>query len=214
VRLAAPAHALEALSEFYVDRLELPGLRIGETELEFTPAEDEPFYHFALLVPGNRFDAALAWIRERAELLPDRETGEAVFDFDAWDALACYFHDPAGSIVELIAHRGVGEAAAEGSFTGGELIGVSELGLVGDTRAMAGVLQVALELPLWDGTVREPGRLAFVGEQARTLILSPPGRGWLPTGRPAEPHPVEAVLSGPPARSTVLEHGLYTIARG
>jgi len=213
VRLAAPAHALDALTEFYGDRLELPGLRMGETELEFAPGEGDPFYHVALLVPGNRFDAALAWIRERAELLPDRETGEAVFDFDNWDALACYFHDPAGSIVELIAHRGVGENGAEGAFSGGELIGLSELGLVGDTRAMAGALQVALELPLWDGTVSEPGRLAFVGEQARTLILSPPGRGWLPTGRPAEPYPAEAVLSGPPSRSVVLEDGLYTIAR-
>jgi hypothetical protein len=59
-----------------------------------------------------------------------------------------------------------------------------------------------MELGLWDGTVDEPGRLAFVAEKARTLILSPVGRGWLPTGRPAEPYPVEVVLSGPelPAR--------------
>jgi hypothetical protein len=212
VRLAAPAHAFDALTEFYGNRLELPRLRVGETELEFAPGEGEPFYHFALLVPGNRFDAALAWIRERAELLPDRDTGEAVFDFDNWDALACYFHDPAGSIVELIAHHGIGESETDGAFSGSELLGVSELGLVGDTQAMAGVLQVALELPLWDGTVSEPGRLAFLGEQARTLILAPPGRGWLPTGRPAELHPVEAFLSGPPTRSIVLEDGLYTIS--
>ena len=36
--------------------------------------------------------------------------------------------------------------------------------------------------------------LGFVGEKGRTLILAPPGRGWLPTGRPAEAHPVELVL--------------------
>jgi hypothetical protein len=46
-------------------------------------------------------------------------------------------------------------------------------------------------LRLWDGTIDEPDRLAFVGEPGRTLILAPSGRGWMPTGRPAEPHPVE-----------------------
>ena len=51
-------------------------------------------------------------------------------------------------------------------------------------------------LRLWDGTVDDPGRLAFVGEKARTLILAPPGRGWMPTGRPAEPHPLEVTLAG------------------
>ena len=35
-----------------------------------------------------------------------------------------------------------------------------------------------------------------MGEKARTLILCRAGRPWLPTGRPAEAHPVEVTLSG------------------
>jgi len=213
VRLHAPARALETLRAFYGERLELPGLRIGETQLELTAGEGEPFYHFAFLVPGNRFAAALEWIGERAGLLPDRETGEVVFDFENWDAYGCYFHDPAGNIVELLAHRGIDESDATGPFAGTELLGFSELGLVGDRAAMAGVLRVALAMPLWQGTVEEEDRLAFVGEPGRTLILAPAGRGWLPTGRPAERHPIEAVLSGPPSREVVLEGGLYRISR-
>jgi len=212
VRLHAPAHALDALDAFYGERLGLPGLRIGETQLELTPGEGEPFYHFALLVPGNRFEAALDWIGKRAELLPG-DSGETVFDFENWDAHGCYFHDPAGNIVELVAHRGIDESDATGPFAGTELLGVSELGLVGDRAAMAGVLRVVLRMPLWQGTVEEEDRLAFVGEPGRTLILAPPGRGWLPTGRPAQQHPVEAVLSGPPSREVVLGDGLYRISR-
>ena len=174
------------------------------------PAEGEPFYHFALLVPGNRFEAALAWARERVEVLPDPETGDAVFDFTNWNARACYFHDAAGNIVELIAHRGVEETSAEGEFHWGELVGLSELGLVGEPAAMAGGLS-QLGLDVWDGTLDEPGHLAFVGERARTLILAPPGRGWLPTGRPAERHRVHAVLAGPADREVELEKGLYRI---
>jgi hypothetical protein len=213
VRLHAPAHALDTLREFYGERLQLPALRIGETQLELTAGEGEPFYHFAFLVPGDRFDAALEWIGERAGLLADRETGEVVFDFENWDAQGCYFHDPAGNIVELTAHRGIGRTEATGPFSGAELLGLSELGLVGDRAAMAGVLRVALAMPLWQGTVDEEDRLAFVGEPGRTLILAPSGRGWLPTDRPAELHPVEAVLAGPPSREVVLENGLYRISR-
>lgn len=180
MRLKAAAHLLPELREFY-DRIET-----GETELEFAPGEGEPFYHFAFLAPSDRFD----------ELAASNE----VFDFDNWDARAFYFDDPAGNIVEIVAHRGIDE------------FGLSELGLVGDTRAMATELQ-KLGLELWDGTLEEEGRLAFVGERGRTLILAPPARGWMPTGRPAERHPVEAELSGPPAGEVELEGGLYRISR-
>src|SRR5205807_6313178 len=80
---------------------------IGETALAFAPGTGEPFYHFALLVPGDRFQAAMAWITERVALLPHQgaPAEQVVFDFPAWNAQACYFHDPAGNIVELIAHR-------------------------------------------------------------------------------------------------------------
>jgi catechol 2,3-dioxygenase-like lactoylglutathione lyase family enzyme len=206
VRLDAPTEALPALTDFYGTTLgfgvEHGALAIGVARLEFQGSDGEPFYHFALLAPGNRFEAMLEWAAGRTELLPDPETGDAVFDFTNWDAQACYFHDPAGNIFELIAHRGVGEADATGPFEAHEVLGFSELGLVGDPRAMAAELS-DLGLELWDGTLDEPGRLAFVGEKARTLILSPPGRGWLPTGREAEAHAVDVLLSS----------GRYTLRR-
>jgi catechol 2,3-dioxygenase-like lactoylglutathione lyase family enzyme len=216
VRLRAARAALPEVTAFYGGLLGLEqsgdnSFRIGATELEFLPDDGEAFYHFALLVPGDRFDAAFEWIRALVELLPYQETGEEIFDFDNWDALACYFHDPAGNILELIAHHGVGEQSSAGGFEGRELLGFSELGLVGDTPAMARELE-QLELYLWDGTVEEPGNLAFVGEKARTLILSPEGRGWLPTGRAAEPHPVAAILEGPPAGEALIG-GVHRISR-
>ena len=76
---------------------------------------------------------------------------------------------------------------------------------------MARLLRGELGLELWDGSLEE-GRLAFLGERARTLILGPPGRGWLPTGRPAELHPVEAELFGLTPGSVELEGGLYRIS--
>jgi hypothetical protein len=188
VTLSAPLD----LRAFYGGELGLPldgdAIVVGETRLRFDVEEGGAFYHFAFLVPGDRFAAALAWARERVPLLGD------VFEFENWDAAAVYFHDPAGSIVELIAHHGLEENGRDGPFAADELLGFSELGIVGDRSHLLRRLETE-GLALWSGTVEEPDRLAFVGEKGRTLILAPPGRGWLPTGRPAEPHPVEYVLA-------------------
>lgn len=193
VQLGAPHGSLAGLHEFYEGGLELRDGMLGETELTFREGPGEPFYHFAFLIPGNRFDAAFEWIQERAQLLPDQATGEVVFDFDNWDALACYFHDPAGNIVELIAHRGIDESGRKGPFAASELLGLSELGLVGNKRALFEELS-DLGLDRWDGDLEDEARLAFVGAKARTFILSAKGRGWLPTGRPAEAHPYQVDL--------------------
>ena len=219
VRLRAPGGSLSALASFYskklgVEQVDDMTFAIGATRLEFAASPGRPFYHFALLAPGNRFDEVLQWAGERTDLLPYKDTGEVVFDFSNWKAQACYFHDLAGNIVELIAHRGVGETSAQGPFAAAELLGLSELGLVGDRAPMADLLARRLGLELWDGSVDEQGDLAFVGERTRTLILCPAGRGWLPTGRPAESHPVEAALSGSPEGEVLLEDSRYRIARG
>ena len=76
VTLPAPLE----LQDFYGVELGLPldgdTIVVGETRLRFHVETGGAFYHFALLVPGDRFDAALAWARERVELLGD------VFDFE------------------------------------------------------------------------------------------------------------------------------------
>jgi catechol 2,3-dioxygenase-like lactoylglutathione lyase family enzyme len=214
VDLEAPGAALAELARFYADTLGLPVTRadgaaqvaVGEDELRFAaaPGDARPFYHFALLVPGNRFAAAHAWLGERAELLPG-DDGDTVFDFSFWDALACYFHDPAQNIVELIAHRGVEEGPDDGPFAADELRGISEIGIVTPRPADAvATLAQQLGLELWSGGVEETTGLGFVGRKAHTLIVAGAGRGWLPTGRTAEPFPVAVKVTGGDAREAQL----------
>jgi hypothetical protein len=193
VRLQTAAGSAGDLADFY------GGLRFraGTTEVEFEPVDEgRPFYHFALRVPRNRFAAARAWLAARSPLLPGRD-GETTFEFDFWNAQACYALDPGDNVVELIAHRELpDESPVEGPFGEDELLGVCEIGLVGaDTRAMAAALE-PLGICLWSGTLDEPGRLAFMGGRNGVLILSEPERGWMPTGRPAEVWPVAVVAEG------------------
>jgi hypothetical protein len=214
VRLCLSEAAEDATRAFYRAALARPvrrgAFRIGHTILRFAPVADaEPFYHFALRVPRNRFAAARAWVAERAEILGDDE-------FENWNAKACYFEDPAGNIVELIAHGDLPEEGPDGPFTGTELLGVCELGLVGPgTRAMAAALE-PLGIRLSDGSL-EPGRLAFMGDREGVLILCPEGRGWMPTGRSAEPHPVEATVAGNRPEEVVLpgtQHRIRAVPDG
>jgi catechol 2,3-dioxygenase-like lactoylglutathione lyase family enzyme len=203
VDLGAPRDALDALAGFDGDALGLGCARQGDAlavdaggaQLAFGAREGGPFHHFALLVPGDRFGAAVTWLAERAPLLAGKDGTE--FDFSFWDARAVYVHDPVGNIVELIAHRGEAENGATGPFAAGELAGISEIGIVGPGLAeAAAALERELGLELWSGGVDDDTGLGFVGRKAHTLILAGPGRGWLPTGRPAEVHPVAVTIAG------------------
>jgi hypothetical protein len=193
-RLQTAAASADALTHFY------GGLEfgVGSTVMAFDPVpEGRPFYHFALRVPRNRFARAREWLASRAELLAGRD-GETTFEFEFWNAQACYALDPGDNILELIAHRELpDESPLGGPFGADELLGICELGLVGpDTRAIGAALE-ALGIDLWSGTLDEPGKLAFMGGRDGVLILSQPGRGWRPTGRPAEIHPVDVTVAGP-----------------
>jgi catechol 2,3-dioxygenase-like lactoylglutathione lyase family enzyme len=199
VRLGVSDGAAAGAQRFYQAGLGLPvtahGFRAGHTTVELAPAETAPFYHFALRVPRNRFAAAREWIGRHAEILGDAR-------FDNWNAEACYVEDPAGNIVELIAHAGTAERGAAGDFSAAELAGLSEVGIVVDDPAAAvAALERDLGLELWSG---DAAQLAFVGAKAHTLILAPPGRAWLPTGRPSEPHAATVTVTGGTASAVVL----------
>ncbi len=210
VALEVPHGRAAALEMFYTTTLGFPrtrvgSVRVGVTELSFREADGRPFYHFAILTPGDRFDAAREWIGSRVAILGGGDIEGVVFDFDNWNALALYFHDPAGNIVELIAHRGFEENGRTGHFHPSEFLSLSEIGLVGEQDELAQGLE-QLGVRLWDGVVAR-GRLAFFGSRGRAFILASEGRSWLPTGQPAEVHPVQATITGTTqARGAVGAH--------
>jgi hypothetical protein len=188
VRLQAPAAAMAAQAGFYGGELGLEvsdgGWQIGWSQLAFSPATaasgppPEPFYHFALLVPGDRFAAARDWAQQRVELLEIFDSGEVVIRFDNWGADACYFHDPAENIVELIAHDQVGVSGADGPFRAAELLGLAEIGLVGERVRVAAAL-AELGLEIFQGSVDPARRSSWPRQEAagcRGAVRPKPGR--------------------------------------
>ena len=155
----------------------------GSTRVRFEHGP-EACSHFAVNVPPDRFEEAVAWARAQAELIQDD------VPFPLWLARAAYYFDPAGNLVELIAReRAPGDEL---------LIEVSEVGLpVADVGAAVGFFEAELGLPHFSGD-RE--NFSAVGDDHGLFILVPVGRAWLFTDRPASNAPVRVTIEGPSAR--------------
>ena len=207
----------DRLARFHAETLGLPVRRaddgwavaIGSTILRLRRAApaSHPFYHLAFAVPENRIEAARDWLVDRG-VEPIAVDGDPVVDFPAWNAHAVYFHDPAGSVLELIARHDLPNAD-DGPFGPDRLLRIDEVGL--PTTDVA-----ALVAELGDRLGARPygsGSSVFqaVGDAPGLAIVVADGRGWFPTGRPAERHPVAVTLHGAAEAAFGLPGGPYTV---
>jgi hypothetical protein len=186
-----PAPDPEALARFH-------GPRYGGTELRF---EHGPAVcsHFAVNVAPDRFEEAVAWARERMDLVQED------VPFPDWRARAAYFFDPGGNLVELIAReRAPGDEL---------LLEISEVGMpVADVGEAVAFLDAELGLPHFSGD-RE--NFSAMGDDRGLFIVVPVGRQWLFTDIPASDAPVRVAIDSPGGRnrsartrpSRVLAHG-------
>ncbi|HEV3377301.1 MAG TPA: hypothetical protein VG126_08485 [Thermoleophilaceae bacterium] len=163
------------------------GAAYGSSRLRF---EQGPAVcsHFAVNVPPQRFEEAVAWARERVELVHDD------VPFPAWRARSAYFFDPAGNIVELIARE---RAPGEELF-----LEISEVGLpVADVGAAVEWLESELGVPHFSGDRRS---FSAVGDDRGLFIVVPVGRPWLFTEEPAPDAPVRVTIEPGPGGERVV----------
>ena len=170
LEVVLPAPDPEALAAFH-------GPGYGASRLRFEPGP-AVCSHFAVNVPPQRFEEAMAWARDRVELVDDD------VPFPAWRARSAYFFDPGGNIVELIARE---RAPGEDLF-----LEISEVGLpVTDVGAAVEWLESELGLPHFSGNRRD---FSAVGDDRGLFIVVPVGRPWLFTEEPAPDVPVRVTI--------------------
>lgn len=193
-RLTLAAGDLEGQAAFWGGRLGLPvswdddaiEVRLRDSTIRFERAAPslDARYHFAINVPSDSIHAAVAWLRERHEVL--------TFDGDPVrtdvGAGCVYFLDAAGNVVELISSPHI---AGEGEpFGPGSLVEIAEVGIASDDppATVAAVEAAFDEGVFW----RDPGsELTAVGDHHAVVIIAPTGRGWIPVGLEARPLPAE-----------------------
>jgi catechol-2,3-dioxygenase len=202
--LQLETRVLDQQRAFYTQVLELPlraaqpdqcALTVGTSILTFTATtQSAPLvYHFAFTIPAQQFDAARRWLAARVPLLTD-PTGADQFVFAEWNAQACYFHDPAGNICELIARHNLPDAPTP-ETTPARLLNLSEIGLVtDDVPHLVQTLQDTLGSPIYRGAINP--LFTPVGDEHGLLIVVQTGRIWFPTrSGTAAAAPLTAIVS-------------------
>jgi catechol 2,3-dioxygenase-like lactoylglutathione lyase family enzyme len=181
---------------FAIDREQhVSGVRIGTTRLVLTEAPGaRGDIHLAFLIPNNKFDAAKAWLRERADLI-DLDGQDEFECSPAWNAHSVYFDGPDGAVLEVIARREL-DNDSPGPFSAADFLAVSEVGIaVSHVEATAEKLKERAGIEPYGATVNDS--FTPVGDIDGLLILVSPSRTWFPTtDRRAEMGGVRVVAEG------------------
>lgn len=195
---------LEIMKEFYTQYLgfslcgESPKsfqIQVGTSILEFTNENvvGEPYYHFAFNIPPNQFQEAKEWLKGKTTLL--LEDGEDEADFSFWPAHACYFEDPAGNIVELIARYYV-NPNSESTFAVNNILNISEIGLIVKDSPRVGEQFKEINIFDSDNDPITTSSLNFMQENKNGvfIILASIGRRWLFSEKKSEIFPMKIIL--------------------
>jgi len=185
-RLTLPSTDVGACLAFYRDVLHLPTtgstVHVGWTEMEIvSTSTDTGAIHLAFNIPHHRFDAACAWLGERALLLCDPRGQERFRLGGAWDSDSVYFAGPHDAVLELIGRRPLGPGCPiAAGFRSSEIACISEVGLpTADVPALVRHLVVATGL-LPFGDVSDG--FAPMGDHEGLLIVVDRHRPWFPQG--------------------------------
>lgn len=183
-RLTLPSTDVDACLAFYRDVLQLRTtgmtVHVGWSDIDIVPSSVATgSVHLAFNIPHHRFEAACAWLRQRALLLRD-PLGEERFRIGgAWDADSVYFAGPHDAVLEIIARRPLAlEGASGGDFRSCEIACVSEVGLpTDDVPALVRKLVVSTGLVPF-GDVSDV--FAPMGDHEGLLIVVDSRRPWFP----------------------------------
>jgi catechol-2,3-dioxygenase len=179
---------LLAQHAFYTEVLGLPSIdapegmafQVGSSLLTFraAPVNRRPVYHVAFHVPFAQFAAAQRLVRTHTPLLTDPGGAELIMH-DAWDAVAFYFVDPAGNILECIARRN-SVVETNSAPQGPGITGIAEIGLVtDDVPSTTAALGDQLGLAPYRGSAGDS--FTALGDDTGLLIVVQRKRPWWPT---------------------------------
>ncbi|MBU5353597.1 VOC family protein [Paenibacillus silvae] len=150
--------------------------------------DSKPFYHFAWMIPRNRFKEAKQWAASRVTLSSDGNNDET-YSVN-WDSHSLYFGDPAGNIVELIAHHPLNNEQ-ERAFSAADILQVCEIGLVSENVSATVNELGKAGLPRWgEGS----DTFSPVGDRNGLFIVVKKERVWFFSDQKAQMFPLEATI--------------------
>jgi catechol-2,3-dioxygenase len=193
--------SLQRTRLFYSKTLELPLLEetedavsfnAGKTKLTFRKVmESKPVYHFAFNIVNNKFSDSYEWIRQKLDILLV-EDDMFIAAYNNWNAQSFYFYDNNGNILEFIVRFDLPYYSTE-EFSSKFITEISEIGLVvNDVDKIASELTSKHKIPEFQYGPHTHDFVAM-GDNYGLILLSTPGRHWVPTSKAAQHFPVTIV---------------------
>lgn len=173
-------------------------VRVGFSVLKFEYNETATPYHIAFHIPGHLEEKALAWLKERVDILTG--DGEEIVDFPGWKAKSIYFYDNGKNILEFISRKHL--FPSEGpKFSAKEIKGISEIGLATDNVKRAfEFLNSNCGLEKFTGDYE---RFCATGDdEGLFIIINRYQKDWIPTGDKAFASPFEIIITADGATHT------------
>jgi catechol-2,3-dioxygenase len=165
-------------------------LRIGGTALQFIERQEATNYHYAFNIPSHQGAEALAWLKDRVDILD--WNGEDLVDFSDWNAEAMYFYDKDDNIVEFIARKNL-NAPTIGKFEASQVLEVSEMGApTQDVQGVYDRLSESFPIEKYSGNLT---RFAAMGdEHGLFIVIDNKQKKWIPREDEAYLSPFEVDL--------------------
>ena len=201
IRLKLLTHKLQEEKEFYSQILGFElieeslhhfTVQVGWSELTFEKSVTSHTYHYCFLIPSNKLNEALEWMKNRVEIVEDQEMNQIQL-FESWNAESFYFFDKSGNLAEFIVRNDLDNKLDEG-FNISQVLCLSEIGVpVKDIARTSQYLNQQMGVEIWKGDVE---RFAVVGDQDGLLLLPnyEVKKSWFPTEIKVKPEPIEALI--------------------
>lgn len=161
--------------------------RLGDSTLRLVKSNLAQPCHFAINIPCNKENNALAWLKQRVEILTDGKN--EMHEFTNWNAKAMYFYDADKNIVEFIARKNLKNESCE-DFSSASLLAISEIGMpVSAIEPCFRILKDVANMEIFDGGLE---RFCAIGDENGLFIcINKTVKDWFPTGDKACSSPFE-----------------------
>lgn len=185
-KLTLLSHELEKQKKFYVQNFGFKLLAESENSFEiqtgfsilrFKKSTEFKPYHIAFGIPYSLHTSASDWTEKRVNIQKDE--GEKIVDFPAWNAKAIYFYDEDKNICEFIARKDLPLTSAV-NFDVNQVYNIAEIGLVtNDIPSVFTKLQLSTKIQKYDGNMRN--FLAVGDFKGLFICINKNDKKWFPT---------------------------------
>ena len=186
-------------------------LKMGSSQLTFKENRlNKAYYHFAFNIPFDSIKKAEAWLDKKVVII-ETEDGK-IKDFSNWKALAIYFLDPAGNIVEFIGRERV-KAETRTVFNEKDVLNISEVGLpVFQVTEAYKLIHQETGIEKFD--CKSSTFCACGDDNGLFIVVDRSEKRWYPTDEPAKAFPLEVVIHAAHNKKHTLkfEHGLLSLS--